>query len=60
MSSLLPVVAEEDVFASVYSEIAGMITGLPTIGYGPDLKPSILRGCAATNCERTLIEVVKP
>ena len=35
-------------------------TGLPTIGYGPDLKPSILRGCAATNCERTLIEVVKP
>lgn len=35
-------------------------TGLPTIGYGPDLKPSILCGCAATNCERTLIEVVKP
>lgn len=35
-------------------------TGLPTIGYGPDLKPSILRGCAATNCEATLIEVVKP
>ncbi|WP_169788046.1 RHS repeat-associated core domain-containing protein [Caldimonas brevitalea] len=35
-------------------------TGLPTIGYGPDLKPSILRSCAATNCEKTLIEVVKP
>jgi hypothetical protein len=35
-------------------------TGLPTIGYGPNLKPSILRGCTATNCERTLIEVVKP
>jgi hypothetical protein len=35
-------------------------TGLPTIGYGPDLKPSILRGCTATNCEATLIEVVKP
>lgn len=35
-------------------------TGLPAIGYGPDLKTSVLRGCAATNCERTLIEVVKP
>jgi len=35
-------------------------TGLPTIGYGPDLKPSVLKGCTATNCERTLIEVIKP
>ncbi|ATE59821.1 RHS repeat-associated core domain-containing protein [Thauera sinica] len=35
-------------------------TGLPTVGYGPDLKPSILRGCVATNCEQTLIEIVKP
>ena len=35
-------------------------TGIPTIGYGPDLKPSILRSCAATNCEETLLQVIKP
>lgn len=35
-------------------------TGLPTIGYGPDLKPSIIKGCTATTCLQTLIDVVKP
>ena len=35
-------------------------SSLPTIGYGPDLKPSILRSCIATSCEKTLLEVIKP
>jgi RHS repeat-associated protein len=35
-------------------------TGLPAIGYGPNLKPSILQSCTATTCEKALIEVVKP
>ena len=35
-------------------------TGLPTIGYGPDLKQSILKNNLSTNDLQTLIDVVKP
>lgn len=35
-------------------------TGLPTLGYGPDLKQSILKNSASTNDLQTLIDVVKP
>ena len=35
-------------------------TGLPTIGYGPDLKSTILRNSTSTNDLQTLIDVVKP
>jgi len=35
-------------------------TGLPAIGYGPDLKNTILRNSTSTNDLQTLIDVVKP
>lgn len=35
-------------------------TGLPDIGFGPDLKASILRGSTSTNSEQLLIDVIKP
>ena len=35
-------------------------TGLPTIGYGPDLKQSILKNSTSTNDLQLLIDVVKP
>jgi len=35
-------------------------TGLPTLGYGPDLKSSILKSTTSTNDAQLLIDVVKP
>jgi hypothetical protein len=35
-------------------------TGMPVIGYGPNLKWSILRNCTATDCEQTLLDVIAP
>ena len=35
-------------------------TGLPAIGYGPKLKPSIWKSTCSTTCDKTLIDAVKP
>lgn len=41
-------------------QVTERATGLPAIGYGPDLKTSILKSTASTNNEQLLIDVIKP
>jgi hypothetical protein len=41
-------------------EITERATGLPTLGYGPNLGPSIMRSTFSTNSSQLIIDVVKP